>query len=129
MAHDPEADFQELKRFLGRCGYNEEMKREFKNLSMRIARRLAREIPGGARASYNAGGIAVSGDITVHGDFVYVSWEADILNWILVRTCKGRKDYTGGRNQQYPFTGTWGGFVAKVLAVEKEGRALHAVPR
>jgi hypothetical protein len=49
----------------------------------------------------NQGGIAVSGEITLHTDSIYVQISQSALGGgmgILIRTCKGRKDYTGGRN-------------------------------
>ena len=48
----------------------------------------------------NKGGIAVSGEVTLHTDSVYVQvgqFFHTPLN-VLYRTCKGRKDYSGGSN-------------------------------
>lgn len=50
----------------------------------------------------NQGGIAVSGEVTLHGEAIYVQ----ISEWysakggasVLYRSCKGRKDYSGGQN-------------------------------
>ena len=65
-----------------------------------------------AEVRYNPGGIAVSGDATLHGDDVYVSFNADAMcRWILYRKCNGKKDYTGGPNHSYPFE-----------AIERKGR-------
>ena len=49
----------------------------------------------------NYGGIAVSGEVTLHTENLYVqvsqsSFGSD--HYVLYRTCKGRKDYTGGPN-------------------------------
>lgn len=49
----------------------------------------------------NMGGIAVSGEVTLHHDNIYIQvsqpcWNTD--TGVLFRTCKGRKDYVGGRN-------------------------------
>jgi len=49
----------------------------------------------------NAGGIAVSGEVTIHGDRLYVQASQPATRadtGILFRTCEGRRDYTGGRN-------------------------------
>ena len=49
----------------------------------------------------NKGGIAVSGEITLHHDEVYVQVSQTFSGadtGILIRTCKGRRDYTGGVN-------------------------------
>jgi hypothetical protein len=49
----------------------------------------------------NAGGIAVSGEITMHADRLYVQASQSATGadtGILFRSCEGRRDYTGGRN-------------------------------
>jgi hypothetical protein len=48
----------------------------------------------------NYGGIAVSGEATLHGDHVYVQASQPFLSGkgVLYRRCAGRKDYTGDRN-------------------------------
>jgi len=93
-----------FERFGGKCAYNAAGKEGFRRAGLVFARRLAEAIPGGAEIRYNPGGIAVSGDFTVHGDRVYVSFNADAICGlgILVRTCKGRGDYTGGPNMWFP---------------------------
>jgi hypothetical protein len=61
--------------------------------------------PGSFDLRSNPGGIAVSGEITLHHGDVYVqvcqpATGAD--SGILIRTCRGRHDYTGGRNHYAP---------------------------
>lgn len=47
----------------------------------------------------NKGGIAVSGEITLHHDTIYIQVAQSCMGGgILFRTCKGRKEYTGGHN-------------------------------
>lgn len=49
----------------------------------------------------NPAGPAVSGDIILHGEWLYVhlsQYACDCSNFMW-RTCKGRKDYTGGANR------------------------------
>jgi hypothetical protein len=49
----------------------------------------------------NKAGIAVSGEITMHADHLYVQVSQPALGFdsgILYRTCDGRKDYAGGPN-------------------------------
>lgn len=49
----------------------------------------------------NIGGIAVSGEITLHGESIYVQISESCMHSgvsIMYRTCKGRKDYCGGPN-------------------------------
>ena len=54
----------------------------------------------------NKGGIAVTGEVTLHTDNLYVevcdAWESNHLR-LFIRTCKGRKDYTGGVNHYLYF--------------------------
>ena len=50
------------------------------------------------RVDYNPGGIAVTGEVMLHTDFVYVQichgfGHSPVT--ILIRACKGRKDYCG----------------------------------
>jgi hypothetical protein len=49
----------------------------------------------------NQGGIAVSGEITLHADHLYVQACQPATghdSGVMFRTCEGRKDYVGGRN-------------------------------
>lgn len=53
---------------------------------------------------YNPGGTAVKGDGVLHSDDLYVSVSPDCAGpGVLVRNCKGRKDYTGGANGWLPW--------------------------
>lgn len=63
-----------------------------------------------AKATYDVrsimGGIAVSGEVILHHDQVYicVSQELGRECGILFRSCNGRSDYAGGRNNFAPIT-------------------------
>ena len=49
----------------------------------------------------NQGGVAVSGEVTLHADRLYVQVCQPATGsdtGILFRSCEGRRDYTGGRN-------------------------------
>ena len=50
----------------------------------------------------NLAGIAVSGEVTLHAERLYVQLSESAVGGggvsILYRSCKGRKDYTGGQN-------------------------------
>jgi hypothetical protein len=49
----------------------------------------------------NKAGIAVSGEVTLHADHIYVQASQPFGGFdsgILIRTCNGRKDYVGGPN-------------------------------
>lgn len=92
------------------CAYAPEQKRPFHATARARLRRLAAEL-GFSSSSFdlrcNAGGIAVSGEITLHHERVYVqvcqpATRAD--SGILIRTCAGRRDYIGGRNHFAPLS-------------------------
>jgi hypothetical protein len=48
----------------------------------------------------NQGGIAVSGEVTLHMDRVYIQIHQSCVSGpsVLVRACNGQHDYTGGVN-------------------------------
>ncbi len=90
------------------CAYASEQKRRFHSLARTRLRCLA-GVLGFAPASYdlrsNAGGIAVSGEITLHHEKVYVQVSQPATRadtGILIRCCAGRQDYVGGRNHFAP---------------------------
>ena len=86
------------------CAYAPEQKRRFHAAALARLRKLAVTL-GFAPSSYdlrsNPGGIAVSGEITLHHERVYIQVDQCAMGFdssILIRTCRGRRDYTGGRN-------------------------------
>ncbi len=81
----------------------EQRKREHLRLGRAVARELAKQL-GLAAGSYDvrtqAAGIAVPGDITLHGEWVYVSLgQCSMHGAFMFRSCKGRKEYAGGPNR------------------------------
>lgn len=67
--------------------------------------RLAGELNLGKseyRVTSNVAGIAVSGEVTLHADHLYVQLQESCFNGrclqLLYRSCKHRKDYAGGQN-------------------------------
>jgi hypothetical protein len=81
---------------------------EAKELFLKMSRILARMVADGLGLSpsqyeirVNKGGIAVSGEVTLHSDGIYVQFGQGILDSFLCRTCKGRKDFVGGQNHYY----------------------------
>jgi hypothetical protein len=50
----------------------------------------------------NRGGDGIMGEVTLHGDNIYIQISGDGFygseTRVLVRTCNGRKDYCGGQN-------------------------------
>lgn len=83
-----------------RAPYDGEMKEEWKKRAMAVLRKVAKDlhlVAGTYTISFNPGGIAVSGDATLHHDRVYVSlspsgW-SDSVGY--ARRCAGQKDYGG----------------------------------
>ena len=86
------------------CGYDETQKRLFHSAARTRLRRLAIELgfaPGSYDLRSNQGGIAVSGEVTLHHERVYVQVGQSALGGgmgVLIRTCDGRHDYVGGPN-------------------------------
>ena len=90
--------------FRKRVAYQKWPKREFHLAARRQLRRLAEALglaPGSYDIRNNAGGVAVSGEIILHGARVYVQVSQPATGHdtgVLFRTCEGRKDYCGGPN-------------------------------
>jgi len=90
--------------FRKRVAYDDDAKRLFHLHARRQLRLLADALglaPGAYDLRNNNGGIAVSGEITMHGDHLYVQACQPATghdSGVLFRACQGRKDYTGGRN-------------------------------
>ena len=88
-----------------RIGYDPEAKAQFKGLSMSVLREIAKLLgleKGTYDVRWNEGGIAVSGEATLHSESLYVQisqWAYSETSPVLYRSCKGRKDYTGGHNR------------------------------
>jgi hypothetical protein len=84
--------------------YNGAAKIAFHTRAKRQLKKLADALslpPGSFNLLSNKGGIAVSGEITLHADHLYVQASQPATGsdtGILFRTCKGRKDYVGGPN-------------------------------
>jgi hypothetical protein len=86
------------------CAYNPAQKRLFHTNGRKRLRALAAKL-GFAEGSFdlrsNQGGIAVSGEVTLHHDRLYVQICQPATGsdtGILIRCCKHRQDYTGGPN-------------------------------
>ena len=92
------------------CAYDETRKREFHRNAQNRLRSLATTI-GWHKSTHdlrsNKAGIAVCGEITLHHDTVYIQVTRTSMGpnaGILLRTCKGRRDYTGGINSFAPLS-------------------------
>lgn len=90
--------------FRKRVAYDAAAKRLFHSRARSQLRRVATALdlqPGDYDLRSNQGGIAVSGEITLHTDHIYVQASQSAMghhSGVLFRTCKGRKDYSGGPN-------------------------------
>ncbi len=86
------------------CAYDNVQKRCFHVTGLKRLRALAKALRFAANSfdvRSNCGGIAVSGEVTLHHEGLYVQISQPATHadsGILIRSCKGRKDYTGGRN-------------------------------
>jgi hypothetical protein len=86
--------------------YDEAAKRVFHAEGRAAMQRLASALrlsPGTFDVRSNKGGPAVSGEITLHSNDVWVQLSLSSLgpdNEITFRRVQGRKDYTGGRNHR-----------------------------
>lgn len=94
------------------CTSDIETKVAFHRAAARRLRELATELglaPGSYDIRSNKAGSAVSGEITLHHDHVYIqvsqpsSGPKDgFRTGVMIRTCEGRKDYHGGANNFVP---------------------------
>ncbi len=95
----------ELGRFVDlttSASYDERLKNIYHKLGRKLLKRIV-EIMGLQKGDYdirwNPGGIAVSGDHTLHTDWFYLALHDNIgSGWFYYRTVNGRKDFHGGPN-------------------------------
>jgi hypothetical protein len=105
--------------------YNYFGKKEFHRLGKRVLKYFA-EGMGFVKGTYdirsNLGGDAVSGEVVFHGENVYIQLSQTDLG-ILVRSCKGRKDYVGGSNHWIKWEGLrdFSSFMEKVRSISLSG--------
>lgn len=86
------------------CDYDEQAKKAFHRVARKQLKRVADAL-GLDKSQYdlrsNKGGIAVSGEVTLHTDFVYIEVNQSAMPHagpVLVRSCQSRKDMKGGMN-------------------------------
>ena len=86
-------------------GYNEKAKAAFHREAKAVLKKVAKSLglnPGDYDLRSNKAGIAVSGEVTLHTDKLYVQVSQGVMGRggeVLFRSCEGRKDYTGGQNR------------------------------
>ena len=82
-------------------------KLKYHALGKRVLKAVAQEM-GLQSGTYdirsNLGGTAVRGEVTLHGEHIYIQL-CEPMNGleVLYRSCKGRKDYSGGSNNWMRF--------------------------
>lgn len=102
-------DTQQLARLQDIHAYSDaaaERKVAFHKIGKTWARHLAKRtgLPIGTYdIRSNQGGIAVSGEVTLHAEHFYLQLSESAISGgggidIMYRTCRGRKDYSGGNN-------------------------------
>ena len=86
------------------CAYDAAQKKSFHATARARLRRLTVELalPAGSYdLRSNQGSIAPSGEITLHHEGVYIQVSQSAMGGgmgVLIRTCRGRRDYAGGIN-------------------------------
>ena len=90
------------------CAYDEAQKRRFHSTARVRLRQLAiaLHLPAGSfDLRSNKGGIAVSGEVTLHHERIYIQVNLPAFggeSGVLIRTCRNRRDYVGGPNHFVP---------------------------
>lgn len=105
MARLTQKEFEWTRDLLNnpnRDSYDAPVKAEFARIRKKYLKHLATLLgltPGSYDLRYNAGGIAVFGEVTLHTDSLYIQMSDSFCGPIMYRTVKSRKDYSGGANQ------------------------------
>lgn len=92
------------------ASYDSDAKKDFHRVAKRQLKKLADDM-GWSKAEYdlrsNLGGIAVSGEITLHHGDLYIQASQSSMGTdkgLMIRTCKDRTDYSGGQNHFAPLS-------------------------
>lgn len=124
----------ELSRFISltkTACYNYHAKEEYRKLGHRILKYIAEQMElakGEFDIRWNPGGIAVSGDHTLHTEKIYLALHDNCgFGSFYWRTCEGRKDYTGGPNQNVTWNALLRGGLAPLVAVLKMAQKGYVV--
>jgi hypothetical protein len=99
-------DFEKFIRIASRnVGYDPAGKEQFLKMARQLAKLTSDSLglgTGERDIRVNKAGIAVSGEVTLHSDSLYVQFGQSMMgDTFLCRSCKGRKDYVGGVNHFY----------------------------
>jgi len=77
-------------------------KKAFHGQAKRMLTEINRELDLNADIRANLAGPASLGEVTLHGEFVYVTLGGLHPDRALIRSCRGKQDYCGGTNQYSP---------------------------
>jgi len=96
-----------------------EYKKDFRGIGRMFLRRVAERLDlVEYRISYNAAGIACSGDHILMGmkgeKGIYVSFNTDGMKEILYRSITDMQDFTGGQNNYVPIVADYDEIVSKL---------------
>lgn len=81
--------------------WNTCQKDKFHSMGRARLRAIAKEMdlaPGTFDVRSNKAGPAVTGEVTLHAERFYLQIGGSCGRTVLLRRCKGRRDYCGGRN-------------------------------
>jgi hypothetical protein len=90
------------------CAYDGAQKKLFHQKGRAALRALAKELglpPNSFDIRSCLGGVAVSGEIILHSESVYIQISqpaTGVDSGVLIRSCSDRRDYEGGRNHFMP---------------------------
>lgn len=125
------SDYKKRLAIIGHAVERDEIsfleKRALAQASKSVLRAVAKEMglkAGEYDLRFNRGGSSVHGDATLHTDNAYVQLSTDTRLGVLVRTCRGRKDYSGGPNQWIG----WARFLSQGSPSEMSKRILTLAP-
>lgn len=82
--------------------WDSQEKQRFHNSARAVLRTIAKHLElekGAFNISSNKAGPAVTGEITLHTDKLYLTIGGLERGQVMYRSCNGQKDYTGGRNR------------------------------
>lgn len=108
MSTIKQSELVEFVNLTSGASYDADRKKRYQKLGKRILKAIAAQIglsKGEFDIRWNPGGIAVSGDHTLHTDKFYLALHDNCgVGWFYWRTCNGRRDFAGGPNQLYYWT-------------------------
>ena len=123
--------WEELNNFLittnGSIAYDDELKKKFQGKGKSALRQLRQTLEYTGKVlncdiHYNKGGIAVSGDFHLRGDFAEERGSFDLFfncdgfcNYMTYRKTKNQKDYIGDHNRQIRFGTPLEDVLARIL--------------